>query len=256
MKWFLTPEARASASFQLFCFPYAGGSAAVFRDWGRLLPGDVEVQALQLPGRGWRVRESPRTDMVELADEVAAAVADRADRPFALFGHSMGAWLAFLVAGRLESLGRAPRGLFASGRQGPSMGCTEPPLRQLSDPDFLKQVQARYGAIPAAILEAPDVLELLLPSLRADVEALERYVHRPGRPLSCPVTAFGGLHDPLVSSDQLDSWALETSGAFRVETFPGGHFYFRTDPTPLLARIAGELEVADCVPSAHGAAGS
>lgn len=252
MNWFLTPEVRASAPFRLFCLPYAGGSAAVYREWGRILPGEVEMHAVQLPGRGWRLGEKPSSDLVGLADEVAGAIAARADRPFALFGHSMGSWLAFLVAGRLERLGQMPRVLFASGRQGPSVGCTEPPMSHYSDPAFVEQVQVRYGGIPAAILEHPDVLELLLPALRADVEALERYVHRPGTPLRCPVVAMGGTHDRLVSQDQLASWALETSGPFRVETFPGGHFYFQEDPTTLLRCVADGL--AGRVPSPEGCA--
>lgn len=114
-------------------------------------------------------------------------------------------------------------------------------MSHFSDADFVEQVQVRYGGIPAPILENPEVLELLLPALRADVEALERYVHLPGEPLRCPVVALGGTHDRLVSQDHLAAWAPETSGPFRIVTFPGDHFYFQPDPSSLLGCVADAL---------------
>lgn len=252
MAWFLVPQPRPGAVARLFCLPYAGGSAALYRDWGRLLPGTIELQSVQLAGRGWRLKEAPCRDLEATADEVAAAIEPRADLPFALFGHSMGAWLAFLVARALTARGCSPRLLLVSGLQAPSVGMMTPPLGHLDDDAFVTEVRALYGsAIPGEVLADPQLLALLLPALRADLDAVERYVHRPGRLLECPVVAFGGSEDPVVPVEYLASWAAETTGAFRIEVQPGDHFYFMADPRPLLGSIAVHVEA-----TSRGAAAS
>lgn len=251
MTWFFNPAPREGAAGRLFCLPYAGGSAAVYREWGRALSGEVEVQAVQLPGRGWRLREAPGRDLGELAEKIAEAIEPLADRPFLLFGHSMGAWLGLLVARELERRGLEPIALLASGRQAPQLGCVQPPLSHLEDGDFVAEVQRRYGGIPELIREDHDLLQLLLPALRADIEALERYRHRGEPRLRCPVIALGGQTDRVVPVETLAAWAEETIGPFEIETFPGGHFYFQDNPAPLLRFIeqrfaAALFASADC----------
>ena len=241
MEWFLTPAPRMAAAGRLFCLPYAGGGAAIYRDWGRELSEALELRAVQLPGRGWRLNEPPSTDLTALASDIAGAIEPLADRPFALFGHSMGAWLALLVARHLEQRGLEPMALLVSGRQAPSLGCTQPPLSHLDDEAFVAEVQLRYGGIPSEILADRDILMLLLPSLRADIRALEHYLHESGPRVHCPIVALGGEDDPLVPVDHLAPWATETVGPFQVETFPGDHFYFRDDPLPLLRSIERHL---------------
>src|SRR5690606_16926142 len=132
-RWFLTPEPRSDRRTRLFCLPYAGGSAAVYRPWMTALPDEVELVSVQLPGRGWRLRESPLRDLHAAADEIAEAISEMDDLPFAVFGHSMGAWLGLEVVRRLEGAGRAPLRFFASGRQAPGLGCTQTPLSHLSE---------------------------------------------------------------------------------------------------------------------------
>ncbi|MEM7417085.1 MAG: alpha/beta fold hydrolase [Gemmatimonadota bacterium] len=235
--WFLTLAPRPEAPVRLFCLPYAGGSAAVYREWGKKLHDSIEVSAVELPGRGWRLKDPPLDDLHALADLTAHAIALAVDRPFALFGHSMGAWLALLVARCLEERALTPTRLVVSGRQAPSMGSTTAPLSHLDDDAFVDEVENRYGAMPRQIMDDPDLRALFLPTLRADIRALEGYQHDAGRPLPCPITAWGGEDDALVPRAHLELWSEETASTFDCRTFPGRHFYFQPDPTAVLATL-------------------
>ncbi len=242
MKWFLNRDPRPTARLRLVCLPYAGGGAAVYKDWHLHFDDDVEVLSVQLPGRGWRIRETPGTDLSRTADDVTEALRPLTDRPLLLFGHSYGAWLGLLVSKRLEALGTAPLALAASGRRAPSHHRADPPLRELSDEEFVKEIQSRYGPIHPKILAEPDILALTLPTLRADVAALETYDHGPGPHVECPVAALGGTDDPIVPVGDLASWRRETGGPCEVRAFPGGHFYFEKDPRPLANYLRGRID--------------
>lgn len=232
----LTPCTAASA--HLFCFPYAGGSAATFRLWPARLPTQLGVWVVQLPGRASRLDELAVSDIPALADAVARALAPHLHLPLTFFGHSMGAVLAFEVARFLTSRGGpAPRHLVVSGRRPPDMPGTETPIHRLSDDKFIAEIGRRYGAVPAELLREPEVLALLLPGLRADFASLETF--RPGMrpPLDCPISAFGGTHDPLTPRAHLEAWRRQTTGAFRVRNFPGDHFYLNGQRAVLLADL-------------------
>ncbi len=247
-RWFLSPELRDERRARLFCLPYAGGSAAVFRPWMGLLGPEVEVAAVQLPGRGWRLREPPLTDLRTLALQVAEAIAAAGDDlPFALFGHSMGSWLGLEVVRRLEEMGRPPLRFFASGRQAPGLGSTHPPLSHLSDAEFVTEVQKRYGGIPKEIVAEKDLLELLLPALRADIAMLEAYSHRPERPIATPIHAIVGGSDRMVSVEEMAPWAEEAAGEFEVSILDGGHFYFQPDPGPLVDLLRTQMRMTETV---------
>lgn len=207
------------------------------------MPEWLELCAVQLPGRGWRLSERPVPDLQALADQAADAIADHADRPFGIFGHSMGAWVALLVARNLQERGRDPLALVVSGRQAPSRGSIHPPMSHLDDDEFVREVQVRYGGIPREILADREVLDLLLPSLRSDVEGLERYEHRAGPPIRCPLLVVGGEHDPLVPVGDLASWEEEAAASFQIETLPGDHFYFRGAPGPLVRLIEDQIRM-------------
>jgi medium-chain acyl-[acyl-carrier-protein] hydrolase len=239
--WFLAPVRAQATAIRLFCLPYAGGSAAVYRGWSEPLSPLVSVHSVQLAGRGWRLREAPLADLETLADEVAGAIEATEAGPFAVFGHSMGAWLGLEVVRRLEAVGRPPLHFFASGRQAPSLGCTQPPLSHLSDDAFVTEVQARYGGIPAEIVQEPELLALLLPALRADIALLETYERPELAPIRTPIHALVGDRDSVVSVDEVLPWQSETAGGFELTTVPGGHFYFQPDPTPLLRVLEDQL---------------
>lgn len=233
MSWFLTVGRRARPRVRVFCFPWAGVGSAVYRQWPAAFSDDVEVLPIQLPGRGWRVSEDPVRDLEVLADRVTAAMLPLCDRPFVVFGHSMGSWLGLLASERLEAGGRVPDAVVASGRQGPASGPLMAPMSHLDDDAFLDEMQRRYAAIPSEVVSDPELLSLVLPALRADIEAMEHYRHRPGPKVSCPIVAIGGESDPVVPVRHLVTWADETSGSFDLHTAPGGHFYLEDDPEPV-----------------------
>ena len=214
----------------------------MFRQWPSGLPAELEVCAVQLPGRGSRLREPAVVSIPALVDALLHALTPHLDVPFAFFGHSMGAVLAFEVAQALAKRGLPlPRHLIVSGRRAPQIPDSWPPLRHLPDTEFVAEINRRYGGIPSEILESPDVLELLLPCLRADVAALE--THRPtsGSPLSCPISAFGGADDLQTPHAHLEGWGVETSSTFEVCIFPGGHFYLESQQVAVLARLSAML---------------
>jgi medium-chain acyl-[acyl-carrier-protein] hydrolase len=222
--WFPFNGAEHAAPFRLFCFSHAGGSAMVFRPWQKAMAPAIEVFLVQLPGRGGRAMEPLATRMPALADMTTTAVAAYIDRPFAFFGHSMGALLAFEVAQRLRARrGVEPVHLFISGRRGPERPPT-PIIHTLSHDDLVERLQRLKGT-PAEVLEHPELLELVVPIFRADVEVLETYEFPSRPPLSCPVTAMGGLEDVDVKADDLEAWKQYSTGEFKLRMFAGDHFY-------------------------------
>lgn len=242
-QWFLIRPRRAPARVRLFCFPYAGGGTPVYRDWQRLLPDEVEVCAAQLPGRGTRLQEPAFTDAGALVEAVAEAITPYLDLPFALFGHSMGAIVSFELARLLRDRhGPAPAHLFVSGRPAPQAPLDRERTFDLPEPLFWEKLRGLNGT-PAEVLEHPELRELMLPLLRADFSVVETYAYRPGPPLDCPLTAFGGVADAEVSRAQVEAWGEMTTGPFAARVVPGDHF-FLNDPWTrelMLRDIAREL---------------
>jgi len=228
---------------RLFCFPHAGGAAAAFRLWPAGLPNDVDVVAVQLPGRGNRWKEPALGSIPAILDELVPAMLPQMDVPFAFFGHSMGSIVAYAAASELVRRGAPlPEHLFVSARRPPRMPGPDTPMHALSDEAFVAEMMRRYGGIPAEVLAEPDLMALLLPSLRADMRALETYAPEASAPLPFPVTAFGGTEDLRAPLAHLEAWRGETSGEFRVRTFPGGHFYLEARRAELLHDVAGALK--------------
>lgn len=232
------PHARA----RLFCFHYAGVGASVYRLWPAALPADLEVCAVQLPGRGNRLREPALPSIPALVEALLPELRPQLDLPFAFFGHSMGAVLASEVARALHRHGPTPRHLLVSGRRPPHWPTPDPLLHLLPDAEFVTEINRRYGGIPPEVAQHKELLDLLLPCLRADIAALETHTPPPSRePLSCPISVFGGAADPLTPRDHLDAWRSETTGAFRVRVFPGDHFYLNACREALLADLTATV---------------
>lgn len=222
--WFPFNGVETGASFRLFCFSHAGGSAMVFRPWQKLMAPAIEVFPIQLPGRGGRATEPLATRMPELADRTAAAVGAYIDRPFAFFGHSMGGLLSYEVAHRLRAdRGVEPAHMFISGRRAPERPPT-PTIHTLPHDALVAKLKEMKGT-PVEVLEHPELLELVVPIFRSDVEVLETYQFPLRAPLRCPVTAMGGLADVDVKSDDLDAWRQYSTGPFKLRMFEGDHFY-------------------------------
>lgn len=241
-RWLTVLLPREAAVLRLFCFPYAGAGAAMFRLWPARLPEYVELCAVQLPGRGERIHEPALSSLPELVAATTDAVAERCDLPFVFFGHSMGAVLASEVARNLKARELPqPVHLIVSGRRPPHMPDLAPPMHELRDAEFVAEINRRYRGIHPEILNNPDILALFLPTLRADITALETYRPNAGPTLDCPITAFGGAQDSLVPRNHLEAWADQSDGPFRVRMFPGGHFYMDSQRDALLADLSATL---------------
>lgn len=237
------PLERPNARLRLFCFPHAGVGASAYRAWAGLVPDTVEVRAVQLPGRESRLREPCVTAMPALVEDVAAALEPLLfDRPFALFGHSMGALLAFETARRLARVpGAAPLHLFASARRAPHLPARSRPIADLEEGAFLDEIRKRYDGVPREVLEEPDLLALLLPALRADLALIESYKFEAAAPLECPITVYGGADDLEARDDELSAWRVHTRGTFGLRMFPGSHFFIRSSTAAVTADLSGVL---------------
>lgn len=246
--WLLKFTPRPQARVRLFCFSSAGSGGAMYRPWLDALPPQVELCAVQLPGRENRLREKPFTALSSLVEALVPALLPRLDRPFALFGHSMGAMVAFELARRLQDAGAPqPAHLLVSGRRAPHLPETEAPMHRLGDEALVAEIERRYGGIPAEVRQHRDLMELLLPGLRADMTAVETHTFVPGETLRCPITAFGGASDPRATPEQLSAWSTHTSRVHRMRLFPGGHFYLH-DATVRAALVG---EIADAMEETH-----
>jgi medium-chain acyl-[acyl-carrier-protein] hydrolase len=238
--WFKFPTPNPQARLRLFCFPYAGGSASTFRLWPAALPLDIEVCAVQLPGRESRLRDAAFTQMQALVQTLDELLRPHLDRPFAFFGHSMGALIAFELARRLEQNPPGLVHLFVSGYAAPQILRRNPPIHQLPEAQFVAELRG-FGGTPEAVLQHPELMALLLPTLRADFSVVERYVYSPGAPLACPISAFGGLQDSGVSRDDLTAWCAQTHGPCAVRMFPGNHFFLHSAQDLVLQTMARDL---------------
>jgi pyochelin biosynthetic protein PchC len=221
--WIRRYVAAPDAPRRLVCFPHAGGAASYYRPVAVGIDASVEVLAVQYPGRQDRRRENTVDDIERLADLVVDELVPWCDRPFGLFGHSMGAMVAYEVARRLERRGIDPAVLFASGRRAPSRH-RESTVHLLDDAG-VKAELLRLSGTGAALLDDDDMLAMILPALRGDYRAVASYRHRPGPPLSCPVRVLVGSDDTEVTPEEAADWQYHTNGGFDLSVFPGGHFY-------------------------------
>ena len=257
--WITSPKPNPQADMRLFCFPYAGGSPQIFRTWHEELPENVEVCPVQLPGHGLRMRETPFTKLIPLVQAATRAILPKLDKPFAFFGHSMGAWVSFELTRQLRRrYGLLPMCFFVSSRYAPHRPDPESPRYNLSESELKERLRA-YNATPGEVLECDEMMKLMLPIFRADFEVLETYVYVPEPPFDCPIFAFGGMQDHKVSRNDLEAWSEHTNKNFSLHMFSGDHFYLQTSKTPLLHAISKELiayynghldeEVSNCIGS-------
>lgn len=236
---------RAAARRRLFCFSYAGGGAAIYRPWALAMPSDIDVAAVLLPGRESRLREAPHDSMAALLQGLLPALLPQLDLPFAFFGHSMGALVAYEAARALQRRGApTPAKLLLSGRRAPHLPETDPPLHRLDDDAFIAEIDRRYKGIPPEVLEHRDLLELLLPGLRADMTIIETHRSDSSTPFAGPITVFGGSDDARATREQLLAWQQHTSHPLVLRQFEGGHFYFNEPRArdALIAAVAAELQ--------------
>lgn len=236
---------RPGAEFRLICFPHGGGGASVFSEWATVLPPQIELAAIQLPGRQNRIAEPPAAGAVPLIKEVANALLPFLDGTVAFFGHSCGALLAFEVARFLQATrGRTPSRLFLSGQPSPKSFHARPKLHQLSHEDFRAEV-LRLGGIDPEIAEELSILDALLPAVRSDFEIWEHHQVEPEPVLDVPLSIISGRADTRAPVDTLDGWSVHTKREFDIALYPGGHFYFLDNSTDVLSHIYDVLRVTN-----------
>ena len=239
--WFQVPRPVDAPRLRLFCFSYAGGNASTYRDWHRLLPADVEVCSVQLPGRGSRFKERAHTTLNSLLDALQTAIQPHVGVPYAFFGHSMGAQVAFELARRLRDSGaRQPACLIVSGRRGPQRPPRNKPIHTLPEPQFRDEIR-RLNGTPEEALNNPELMDLVSPILRADCQVVETWEYRPSEPIDVPVLALGGVKDKQVSLDDLEDWRSVTKGPFSLELFSGDHFFINQVTDSLLNTVSQAL---------------
>ena len=240
--WVIRSHARPSAKVKLFCIPYAGGGTPLFRNWAEQLGPSIEVSAVQLPGRGTRLGERPFGSMEDLIPALAESLLDCLDRPFAFYGHSLGALIAFETVRALRRMGSSPASALLVGAcQAPQFHSPHAPMHGLAEADFIAEVQSRYNGMPRQIVEDPELRALLIPTLRADIQIFETYRYSNEKPLSCPIIAFGGARDELVSIPALRAWSDHTADMFRLEMLDGDHFFLNSARRDLLGVIRAKL---------------
>jgi medium-chain acyl-[acyl-carrier-protein] hydrolase len=232
------------APLRLFCFPYAGGSTAAFLPWLPALSDRVEVHLVEYAGHGTRLSEPPVARLEPLLDDVADAVFAALDRPFAFFGHSMGALVAYELTHRLRDAGRSlPVQLFLSAAGAPHTPDPDPdrPIHKLSDARLLRKLE-EYNGVASSVLAHRELMRLMLPIVRADFQACETHPYRLGPPLDCPIAAFGGTSDPWVTPDRVEAWRCYTRARFGFRVLAGDHFFLNGSRDLLLWNIRHELD--------------
>jgi surfactin synthase thioesterase subunit len=225
---------------RLICLPHAGGGAFLQRRWPDWLPPSIEVVSVELPGRGTRMREPPATDLRAAAASLEADLASLTDLPTAIFGHSMGAILAFELALRRQCSGPAPLAVFLAGCAAPERLAQRPQIHALDDDAFLARL-VRLEAIPAEVLAEPDLKAMVLGVLRADITMLEAYVGEKDAVLECPIWVLGGRDDDAATATDLLQWRDHAHGDFEHAEFPGGHFFVNSQAQALVAFLGTRL---------------
>lgn len=213
----------------------------IFRRWVDRMASSVEVCPVQLPGRGNRIRETPFTQMTPLVESLAEGLSPYLEGPFAFFGHSLGAIVSFELALKLQrETGKLPIHLFVSGRRAPHIPRQHPITYNLPDNEFVEELK-RLNGTPKEVLEHSELMQLMLPVLKADFEISETYKHSGGPLRGCPITAFGGKQDEEAPPHYLEAWHEHTTGPFKQRMLPGDHFFLHASEQLLLAALNQEL---------------
>jgi len=234
--WFIRPQPKLAPAARLICLPYAGGSAATYVPWAKSLPREVELVALQPPGRGSRMAETPHTQMAPLVADLMRVFPRITDRPYVLFGHSLGSRVAFEVTLQCQLKGLPlPARLVASGSRAPYLTKPEPVIYDLPDAQFIEQLRVLDGT-PEEVLNNSELIQWLLPLLRADFRIADTYL-APRTPINCPLTVLAGTEDETVSPPEVEGWRDLTSRECDIHWVTGGHFFVERNREWVLEKL-------------------
>ncbi|MFZ6028540.1 MAG: thioesterase II family protein [Chloroflexota bacterium] len=236
--WIVCPRPKPFARLRLFCFPHAGGTASVYNNWAAGLPDTVEVCAIQLPGHESRLAEPLYSDPLAIIPDMAQAFLPKLQKPFVFWGHSLGGLICFELIHYLRKHALPmPLKLFISACRAPQLAPREPAIHTLPDREFIYEMQ-RLDGTPNELYESAEMMQIMLPILRADLTMYETYPYQSRPPLHCPIAARGGLQDSEVSREMLEAWREQTTGGVKVSMYPGNHFYLLQDSR---AEVLGDL---------------
>ena len=240
-KWFFCMRPKPLASIRLFCFPFGGGGASVFHQWSDAMGDDIEIRALQLPGRETRYSEPRGKDVNYLVKNIVQALVAYQDKPFALFGYSLGSLLAFEVCRELRRQKlQMPEHLFIAALHAPHLPPPHPPISSLADQEFVETVEYYYQP-PGEAWNNQELREFLLPVLRDDIALYESYVYQQGEPLQCPIDVFAGDQDRSIPLELMRSWSEQTSSTVKQHVFNGGHFFIDDSVNEIQTLVSNSL---------------
>jgi medium-chain acyl-[acyl-carrier-protein] hydrolase len=241
--WFPNRPQGPAEGLTLVCFSYAGAGASVYSDWQKNMPSFISIWPVQLAGREQRCAEPPRTSIHQLAEEIASQLESFVPVPYALFGYSMGALLAYETMLRLRSRNfPAPVGMIVAAHQAPQLPLTRKRISGLNDAEFLSEVRA-MGGMREEVFAHPELLDYILRALRADFTACDCYVHEENEPLDLPLAVFGGWKDPFVPRSALVPWRELVNRPCHLQMFPGGHFFIHENRALVLHSVAARLGI-------------
>ena len=239
--WFVTFKPKKDALIRLFCFHYGGGSASIFRQWSKDVIQEVELVAIQLPGREERYNEPLLNNISQVIDNLLLHFNKYTDKPFILFGHSIGALIAFEFARTLRQRKMLqPKHLIVSGTKAPQVPLKKQHIHKLPKKQFIEELK-KYNGIPDYIIEDEELISIFIPIIKADFSISETYNYSNKKPLSCPITALGGSNDNTFDADDLIKWQEQTSNAFIHQFLPGDHFFINTSYTEIINIINQSL---------------
>lgn len=239
--WFTCFEPKAHARLRLFCFPYAGAGNTIYRSWTQGLPETIEIWSVRLPGRWARLTEPAFTRLAPLVEALAMAIPPYLDMPFAFFGHSMGGLVSYELIYTLSGYPHlVPLHLFVSAHRAPHLPDRVPPLHVLPDPELIVELR-RLNGTPEVVLQDAQLLQIVLPILRADLTVCETYTYTARESLVCPISVFGGVGDAKVNADELAAWRYQTCRTFSQHMFPGDHFFLHSSQAMVLQALSQDL---------------
>jgi surfactin synthase thioesterase subunit len=227
---------------RLICFPYAGCGPTVFHSWSSYFPPEVELWGIKIPGKEKRIHETPFNRLIPLAEAVSSVLQPYLDQPYAFFGHSVGALTSYEVAHHLrKSDGLQPVCLLLSGHRAPHRPPLNPPFHHVEETAFLERLR-QFGGTPEEFFQSEELVQFLLPSLRADFAMWETYTYKRYKPLECPLSIFGSYGDTEATVADFEAWRMHTTGQFSLQMFGGGHFYFQKYLPAFLQTISETLQ--------------
>ncbi|PSB03955.1 putative thioesterase [Merismopedia glauca CCAP 1448/3] len=246
--WVLkSKNTNSNPQIRLFCLPFAGKGASIYHNWYQDLPPEIAVHPIQLPGRENRLNEPLLTELPALIATLTEAIYPYLDRPFAFFGHSMGALISFELTRQIRrKYGLEPIHLFISGRLAPQRRRLRPPLHNLPEEAFIDKLRS-FNGTPEAVLQNLDLMNLLIPILRADLGMCEKYTYQPEAPFNCPISCFGGLEDREAELEDLEGWKEHTSSSFHLRMLPGNHFFLLDTKQLVLSAVMADLRAHLCL---------